>query len=341
MKQVMKVLGGKKDPKVFEAFLREDQKATDLFIEHFSPYNADMVGYLRWATTDSTGRLARYFQKQTETGSKLAPDRDGEFISTIWYKLFLKNREHYLTERVWNYMINKRNRQCIIINLDGIKRPASHRSFAKFRVFTFPSTFLYNLDKNASIRKHLILEAQNIKSKLKTSTGKTQESQMGKKLLTELIMRKVRDAQVNQDLFSWQQRGIKYALAQWIEEEGLGKELSKCFKLLYGNETHDSPILNFEPASQFLFMFQNLAVFCPEVKVVCLFAYTSATKNPTKRSSVTFFFKEARDHQALISCSDKIFAFLADIESVPNKTNQKEYHIQDYPLWINAFDRLP
>lgn len=344
MDEIVKTFGNKKNVKEFEDFIQEAEEVKKFFINSLSRYNADKVGYLRWAITDPTGRQALYFKKHNQK-SKLEYDYKGELISSIWYYLFLQNREYYLTERVWKYTEKENQiRKHIIIDFDSSAGRDPETVFSQCKYFNFPSTFLNDLLE----KKHNILEELEsiVKEIIVEMEARPEQQKLTAQEKMNYIMPKIREIQVNGKMLVWQQEGIRNALKEWLKQKDtLGKILDECFKCFYPEKIEKRenlankpiPIFKYESASQFLSMFQNIAIFCPGVKVLHLFSYTSVNKR--LKSSLTFFYN---DKNLLLSSDDKIFNILNDIESaVPYILNQKKSNTWSYPLWSFAFNRLP
>ena len=335
---IVGIFGNKQNEKEFEDIFKT-RTAKDFFAKYLSQYGADQIAYLRWATTDPTGRHALYFKKSyPQSEPKLKYDSDGELISIIWYNLYLENREHYLTERAWMRMLdegNKKVREHFVINFDGLEGTSSPKEGDKAQpvVFTFSSNFLSVLDKNGKMRKRLLNSKAKNKKIIISPTN---------------ILPKVREIRAEQKVLNWQREGIRKALELWLINELLRGELNRCFNLFYPKKearrdkvSEFIPIFRYELASQFLFMFQNIAVFCPEVRVLHLFSYISA--NRKRKSALVFFYKKNEKQKNLIFHSHRLFDLLADVESAaPNKKEDREQpDTVSFPLWSSAFSRIP
>jgi hypothetical protein len=331
--EISQVFGNKKNIKESEDNVQLNSQVKTFFINNLSMYNADQVGYLRWAITSPTGRQALYFKKNQ---SRLEYDNEGELISSVWYNLYLENREHYLTERVWLYMLDNgknKKREHFIINFYDDKgiTPATKEDDPQAIIFTLSSNFLSVLNKNGKIRERLLQKEKSDALSLRTE-----------------ILPIVREIRTGQEVLNLQKEGINKALELWVVDRTLCRELNKCFNLFYMKRTNEEesseliPISKHKLASQFLFMFQNIAIFCPEVKLVHLFSYSYISAKRKRKSAFVFFFKEIGNRHNLFTCSNKLFDLLTNIESaVRIKKIKKEYpDTVSFPLWSSAFSRL-
>jgi hypothetical protein len=255
--------------------------------------------------------------------------------------LFLQNREYYLTERVWKYSEKDRQvRKHIIIDFNGGKGINYARAFPQCEKFIFPNNYLHDLDDKNKILKELKSRAKEIINNINPNELSTHKP-------IKPIMASIREIQANGRMIVRQREGIKNGLKNWLErKDTLGRMFDGCFKCFFPEiirrrdedvEKKPIPIFRHESALQFLFMFQNIAIFCPEVKVLHLYSYISVNKK--RKSSLSFFFK---NQNMQLSRDDEIFNILSDIESAfPDIPTPQKTDIRNFPLWNNAFNRLP
>jgi len=336
-------------------------------------YNADEVGFLRWAVTEPSGRQIFSFKKKKK--GELEDDRKAELISAIWYNLFLENREHYLTERVWKYMYKKVNdkeknpiRMHFIFSFpdDSKNGIETRNNDSQGMSYNFDKKFLQELDSERTIYNLLAEEAEKIKKDIKNVKKKYKPATINENVIK--VVRYLRSWKGNNKennkkkgikIINLQEAGIKRMIKRWTEDDNdVGRELFKCFKLFYNDEMKDQQeklnlnnkgikidpkqiLYYYELASKFLFMWQNIAVFYPDVKILHVFSYISV--NRRYRSSLHFFFKDKDD--SVMDKENDIFNLLMDIESAVPSCNLEEKENEEnftdkYPLWNRDFNKL-
>lgn len=368
--EISELFKGTKDIKDFEERLSK-KEGRKFLCKSLVAYNADEVGFLRWAVTEPSGRQTFSFMKAND--EKLADDQKAELISAIWYNLFLENREHYLTEREWKYMDKKvtdEEKNPIRMHFvfafpDDLKNGITSRNKgSQGLLYNFNKKFLQELDSERKIYDLLAKEAEKIKNEIKNVKEKFKPATINEKIIKTvryLQSWKGNNKENNKKIIDFQEAGIKRTIKMWTEDdEEVGQELSKCFKLFYYDEIESQrtklnlgePNWNgiiaskqilyyYEIASKFLFMWQNIAIFYPDVKILHVFAYISV--NRRFRSSLHFFFKD--EDNSIHNNESDIFNLLSDIESaVPScnlerKENEKNL-TKKYPLWSRDFNKL-
>jgi hypothetical protein len=364
--KIVELFEGIKDIKAFEEKLNSSE-CRKILRKHLENYNANEVGFLRWAVTEPSGRQTFSFKK--ENGSKLVDDQEAKLISAIWYNLFLENREHYLTERVWKYMEKKVNNEeknpirmhFVFSFLDDLNnRITSRNKNSQGLSYNFNKKFLQELDSNRKINSLLKEEAKKIKKKIRDEDEKFKSVIINENVLESVrYLHSWKEKENNRKIIDCQEEGIKKTIRCWTEDDKkVGPELSKCFKLFYNDEIkYQRKKLNlnnidatidpkkilyyYEVASKFLFMWQNIAIFYPDVKTLHVFAYILV--NRRFRSSLHFFFTDKDD--SIKGKENDIFNLLMDIESAVPSCNLEEKENEEnftkkYPLWSRDFNKL-
>lgn len=353
------LLRNKEDVEEFEKTINAHQRKVAEELSYETDV-AEKVVYLRWAVTDPTGRQALFF-KAGRRNRGLDYDEEGEFLSSVWYNLFLENREHYLTEHIWKYIEacvknTDRTQEHFIFRFTG---EGPQTTDAGVNLLVLPVDLLPTLDPDSTIHNKL--------------TGELPRGELGQKDLYDKIMSTVRRMRYTPDVpqqlkkgkeeegvVQLQRKGIRKAIKKWVKDresrekssENYGwSYLDQWFEKFYGHKIRKSssaelvkevdadPVIHYELASNFLFGFQNIAILFPNAQEMHVFAY--AALNGEERSSVTFFFKSSKKEQFSPDTRDKIFSFLRDIESaVPCSPRRILLSGQNYKLWTAAFNRL-
>jgi len=322
---------------------------------------ADIVGLSRWAITDRTGRQILCFKRKKDS---LEDDLKSELISAIWYNMFLENRQHYLIERVWAYMTQKnkvyknRNRMQFVFTFnDGVKGEIGRKQDENNIIeINISKKLIKTLDKKQKINSELSCKSEEIIKKLQLNNKQplTDNASSRDFNRNSEVMNAVRTL-FKSKMMDFQRAGIKRGILLLANDS----YLYKCFKLLYEKEinaektrlslsdsqsrkqqprvTSLDSLYFYELAAKFLFMWQNIAILCPTVRMIHLFTYIS--ENRKKRSSICLFF--CQDAHKRVSLGEEIFNVLSNIEShAPKRTRQYRMEGEIHWRWTKAYNKL-
>ncbi|NVL89907.1 MAG: hypothetical protein HWN69_02775 [Desulfobacterales bacterium] len=305
--------------------------------------DANLTIFVRWALSEPLGRQTLFFQKTS--GRHVEDDEAREKLTAVWYNMFLERRDDYLTERIWKYMQSSKNNMCKVEITFNNDKPDANLKDGKI---ILPLSFLQNLDKDKKLRKEISKNINKELEHLKKTGDKIDEAHL------VAIARKLRSTK---NITKWQQNGIVAALNKWNKGNELKTSLDeKIFRELYQKELQKEkeiteedatpPIYPFELSSRFLFMWQNIAIYYPEVRKIYIFAYSKGINQPpcNLKSSLSFFSKKL-SFQLDNSFSDSVFKTLELLEKAAEKAaerSERESKPNDHlcPKWKMALSSL-